>query len=75
MLQARQKTIASQSYFYRDGFRKIIFMLFILMIIAYGLLALIVYLHITRPTPQYFVTTSNGRLMEIAPVTPLATEP
>lgn len=68
MSQARQEIIANQSQFYRDGFRKIVFMLFVLMIIAYGLLGLIVYLHMTRPAPQYFVTTSSGRLIEITPV-------
>ena len=67
MAQARETIIAAQSQFYRDGFRKLVLMLFILMMIAYGLLGLIVYLHITRPLPQYFVTTSGGRLVEITP--------
>lgn len=80
MAQARQAIIAAQSQFYRDGFRKIVFMLFVLMIIAYALLGLIVYLYITRPAPQYFVTTSSGRLIEIMPtpiesLTPAAPPP
>jgi uncharacterized membrane protein (DUF106 family) len=72
MAQAREEIIANQSQFYRNGFRKIVTMVFVLIIIAYGLLALIIYLHMTRPTPQYFVTTSGGRLVEITPgpVTP-----
>jgi len=70
MAQAREEIIANQSQFYRDGFRKIVTMVFVLMIIAYGLLALIVYQHLTRPEPQYFVTTSSGRLIEITPVAP-----
>ena len=72
MSQARQTLINTQSQFYRDGFRKIVFMLFVLMMIAYGLLGIIVYQHMTRPTPQYFVTTSSGRLIEITPVAPVA---
>lgn len=68
MAQARQAIIATQSQFYRNGFRKIVFMLFVLTAIAYALLGLIVYLYITRPAPQYFVTTSGGRLVEITPM-------
>lgn len=67
MAQARQAIIAAQSQFYRDGFRKLVTLLFVLMVIAYGLLAFIIYSHITRPEPKYFVTTSSGRLVEIAP--------
>lgn len=70
MAQARQEMIANQSQFYRNGFRKVLGMVFVLILIAYGLLGFIVYLHMTRPTPQYFVTTSGGRLIEITPVTP-----
>jgi hypothetical protein len=70
MSQARQDIIANQSQFYRKGFRQILTLVFILIVIAYGLLSLIVYQHITRPTPQYFVTTSGGRLIEITPTAP-----
>lgn len=70
MAQARQEIILNHSQFYRDGFRKIVFMIFVLMIIAYALLAFIIYQHINRPTPQYFVTTSAGRLIEITSVGP-----
>jgi len=68
MAQARQDIIARQSQFYRKGFRKILTMVFALIMIAYALLGVIIYLHFTRPAPQYFVTTSGGRLIEISPV-------
>lgn len=67
MAQARQEIIANQSQFYRDGFRKILTMIFVLIVIAYCLLGVIIYLYFTRPTPHYFVTTSGGRLIEITP--------
>lgn len=70
MSQARQQIIATQSQFYRNGFRKILVLVFVLITIAYGLLGFIVYQHMTRPTPQYFVTTSGGRLIEIMPIAP-----
>lgn len=75
MSQARQETIANQSQFYRDGFRKIVLILFILMALAYALLGVIIYLYVTRPAPQYFVTTSSGRLVEMMPVEAVAATP
>lgn len=75
MAQARHDIIANQSQFYRDGFRKIVGTIFALLILAYALLALIIYQHITRPAPYYFVTTSSGRLVEITPIEPIPPTP
>lgn len=80
MAQARHDIIANQSQFYRDGFRKIVGLIFVLLILAYALLALILYVHITRPNPHYFISTSSGRLVEILPIerippTPVAPPP
>ncbi len=68
MAQARHDIVANQSQFYRDGFRKIVGLIFVLVLLAYALLALILYMHITRPNPHYFISTSSGRLVEILPI-------
>ncbi len=65
--QDRQKIIAGQSQFHRNNFRRLITYLFILIILAYVLLATVVYLQVTQPLPKFFVTTSDGRLIEIQP--------
>ncbi len=61
----RAAIIEQQSNFYRNGFRKLIVAVLVLMVLAYILLGVMIYQHITRPIPQYFVTTSDGRLIEI----------
>lgn len=68
MAQARDEIILNQSQFYRNGFRKMLNAVFFLVILAYLLLGFIIYQYLTRPAPQYFVTTSGGRLIEINPV-------
>lgn len=68
MSDKRLITIAEQSQFYRNNFRRLLRFMFVLILLAYGLLGLIIYQHYTRPPAQYFVTTSDGQLTEISPV-------
>ncbi len=63
----RRKLIDERNLFYRNGFRNLLLFCFVMLLINAGLLALIFYQHIARPKPQYFVTTSQGRLVEIKP--------
>ena len=67
MPQNRKTIIADQTHFYRNNFRRLLNFLFVLIAIAYLLIGLVVYQHLTRPVSQYFVTTSDGRLVEIQP--------
>lgn len=64
----RQTFIAEQSQFYRDGYRRLFVLVFLLLIVGFGLLGIIIYQHINRPIPKYFATTSDGRLIEIKPI-------
>lgn len=68
MPQNRKSIIADQNQFYCNNFRRLLNFLFALTILAYLLVGLVVYQHLTRPVSQYFVTTSDGRLIEIKPV-------
>ncbi len=67
MPQDKLAIIAQETQFYRNNFRRLLTFIFILLILAFVLLGVVVYQHITRPIPQYFVTTSDGRLIEIKP--------
>lgn len=68
MSNKRLITIAEQSQFYRNNFRRLLSLMVVLILLAYALLGLIIYQHYTRPPAQYFVTTSDGQLTEISPV-------
>lgn len=61
----RVALIDSQSRFYQANFRKLINFSLGLIVISYFFLGFIIYQHFTRPTPNYFVATSDGRLLEI----------
>jgi len=64
----RASIVAEQSQFYRDNYRRLLLFTFIILVLAYGMLAIVIFQHVTRPIPQYFVTTTDGRLIEIKPV-------
>ena len=66
----REEYINENATFYIAGYRKLINFLFILLVIVFLLLAFIIYQDITRPPPTYFVTTLDGRLIEIEPISP-----
>lgn len=64
----KRAEIAAQNVtFYPQGFRLLLIIFFFLLAVGFGLLALIMYQHFSRPEPQFFVTTSDGRLIEIHP--------
>ena len=64
----RVAVVAEQSQFYRDNYRNLLLVAFIFLILCYLMLAGVIYQHVTRPIPQYFVTTIDGRLIEIKPM-------
>jgi len=64
----RERLIAGQSQFYRDNYRRLLLFILFLLLIGFALFATVVYQHITRPPSKYFVTTSDGRLIEILPI-------
>lgn len=63
-----QDYINEHNAFYTIGYRKLINFLFILLFIIFLLLALIIYQEATRTLPTYFVTTLDGRLIQIQPI-------
>lgn len=53
--------------FYKNNYRFFSKITIILLIMLFSLLAITFYSKITKPTPMYFATTSDGRLIKITP--------
>jgi len=60
--------INKQGQFYRNNFRRLILVSFVLLGVILLLLGLIFYQLFSRPDTKYFVTTQDGRLIEINPI-------
>lgn len=56
-----------RNYFYRDGFRKITFVLMFSLILNVCLAIIAGYLFVFKPAPQYFATSTNGGLFKMIP--------
>lgn len=60
--------VRSRNEFYRDNYRRVLVALLLLIIINIGLLGMVYYQITNRPTPQYFATTSDGKIMKLQPL-------
>lgn len=60
--------VNQQVNFYRNNFRRLIVISFVLLGVILLLLGLVFYQLFSRPTTKYFVTTQDGRLIEIHPM-------
>lgn len=63
----RVDSIDEHPNFFRNNYRRLFTVSFVLISIIFLLIALVFYQHYTRPIIKYFVTTSDGRLIEIYP--------
>lgn len=54
--------------FYRDSYRKLIFLLFFLVFVIVGMAISIIALIKDRPLPTYFATTESGRIIPLIPL-------
>ena len=63
----REDYIQEHLLFYRDAYRRLFNFSFVLLFLIFVLIAVIFYQYKTRPTVNYFATTSNGQLIEIHP--------
>lgn len=55
--------VLSRNAFYRDAYRRVVFVLIMLFLINVGLLATILIKVFNPPQPQYFATTADGRIL------------
>ncbi len=63
----REDYIATHSLFYRNNYRRLFTIAFVLITLIIMLLALNFYQYKSRPAIKFFATTSNGQLIEINP--------
>jgi hypothetical protein len=67
MPQDRLEIINQQGPFYRNNFRLLLNVGYVLLGICFCLVIYIFYQYITTPPPSYFATTIDGRMIEIFP--------
>lgn len=68
MPQDRLQGINEQGLFYRYNFGRLLTAAYVLLAVIMLLCALIFYQHFSRPKPDYFVITTDGRLISIKPI-------
>ena len=55
--------VLSRNAFYRDAYRRVVFVLVLLFLINTGLIGTILIQFFNPPAPQYFATTADGRVI------------
>ncbi len=51
--------------FYRDSYHRMLSAFLLLLVVIAGLIGFTYFLYLTRPTPHYFATTPDGKLIEM----------
>jgi hypothetical protein len=64
----RLAVVDQHAHFYKKNYRRIVALSFVLIGILFCIMGVIIYQEYTRPTEKYFITTSDGRLIEIKPL-------
>jgi len=54
--------------FFRKNYKNLMWVAFVFIGIIFILISIIIYKHLNRPIPPYFVTTTDGKLIEIKPL-------
>jgi intracellular multiplication protein IcmL len=62
------ETVFMRNNFYRDNYRRTMVMCLVLLLIVASLIGYLYFLHINRPTPTYFATTHDGKLIKMIPL-------
>lgn len=63
----RATQAAAEGTFSERNFALLIKLIYSLLFLAFCLTGLLFYQHFTKPPAQYFITTTDGRLIEIRP--------
>lgn len=58
-----------RNFYYRDGYRRLLAIMLILVVMLVGSVAWVYYLFSHRPSPRYFVTNIHGGLIPLQPLT------
>ena len=68
MPKSELEQLDERPQFYRRGFRNLLRVAYILTAVIFVLLLISFYQFFTTPTPNFFATTQDGRLIEIFPI-------
>jgi len=68
MVDDAVELVRLRNNFYRDNYRRLVLSLTILLLIITFLIGTIFYQIYNRPEPKYFATTSDGRIMQLFPL-------
>ncbi len=69
MAESALELVHLRNNFYRDNYRRVLFILLLMVVINLGLLGFIVYQAAHAPKPKFFATTADGKLIAIKPLT------
>lgn len=61
------KELLLRNNFYRDNYRRIMYLTFILILIIIGQICFTFFLHATRTEPSYYATTHSGKQIRLSP--------
>lgn len=59
--------IKAQKYFYRDNYRRGCTVLAVMLAVILGLILAILYVYIENPPPNFYATSSDGKLVLLTP--------
>jgi intracellular multiplication protein IcmL len=59
------EAVQMRNNFYRDSYRRVLTVLLIMVLLNVTLLALLYYMITNRPKPEYFATTSDGKVIRM----------
>jgi hypothetical protein len=68
MIGARQHHARFHSDFYRESYHKILNALLFSCVIILALIAAIIYLILSKPSPNYYATTMSGQIIRMIPM-------
>jgi hypothetical protein len=60
--------IKAQKYFYRDNYRRSCNVLIVMLGIIFVLIAAIIYFYVSRPSPDFYASGSDGKLIHLTPM-------
>lgn len=63
------EVVRLRNNFYRDSYRRVLTGFLLMVVINLILAATLIYLITHRPKPEYFATTSDGRIIQLYPLT------
>lgn len=60
--------VKENKYFYRDYYRRVCNILWLVLILIVFLSLVDIYLYIQRPEPNFYATSKDGKLVRLAPL-------